>query len=68
MIDMAGVKSTRKLGYTLKGMLNLENMTISEVTEEEEIVHDLEAILEQFNDKEVSVSIAMTDKLERGVE
>ena len=65
---MAGVKSTRKLGYTFKGYMNVSDMTITEVTEEEEVVHDLEEYLQSFDEKEVSFSIAMTDKLERGVQ
>jgi predicted site-specific integrase-resolvase len=65
---MAGVKSTKSLGYNLKGWLNVELMHVTEVTDEEEVVHDLASVLQQFDGKEVSISIKMTDKLESGAE
>lgn len=61
---MSKVKSTKSLGYSLKGILDLEAMTITEILEEEEVVHDIQPILEQFNDKEVSLSVKMVDKLD----
>lgn len=57
-------KSTKTLGYALKGILNLEDMTVTEILDEgEEVVHDLSDIMGQFNDKEVAISISMKDKL-----
>lgn len=61
---MSKVKSTKSLGYSLKGILDLENMTVTEILEEEEVVHDLKPILESFHDKEVALAIKMTDKLD----
>ncbi|ALA47832.1 YonK family protein [Brevibacillus laterosporus] len=60
---MSKVKSTKSLGYSLKGILDLEAMTITEILEDEEVVHDIKPILESFHDKEVSLAIKMTDKL-----
>lgn len=60
---MSKIKSTKSLGYSLKGYLELDDMKVVEITEEEEVAHDLQEILEQFKGKEVSISIKMTDKL-----
>jgi hypothetical protein len=60
---MSKVKSKKSLGYSLQGVLDLEAMTVTEILEDEEVVHELRPILEQFHDKEVSLSIKMTDKL-----
>ncbi|MCR8994638.1 YonK family protein [Brevibacillus laterosporus] len=61
---MSKVKSTKSLGYSLKGILDLEAMTITEMLEDEEVVHDIKPILKAFHDKEVSLAIKMTDKLD----
>lgn len=65
---MAGVKSTKTLGYALKGFLNKEDMNIVEVTDEGEIVHDLDELFQFFDGKEVALAVSMKDKLENGVE
>jgi YonK protein len=65
---MAGIKSTRTLGYSLKGILDLEMMTITEVSEEEEVVHDLKEKIEKFDGQEITISISNKVKLEDGVE
>jgi predicted site-specific integrase-resolvase len=60
-------KSTKTLGYALKGFLNLQDMKVVELLDAEtgdEVVHDLNDIMQQFDDKEVSISISMKDKLE----
>lgn len=62
------VKSTKTLGYSLKGILDLENMTITEISEEEEVVHDLQEKLEQFDGQEISIAFNLKVKLEDGVE
>ena len=62
------VKSTKTLGYSLKGILDLENMTVTEVSEEEEVVHDLEEMLQQFDGQEISIAFNYKVKLEDGVE
>lgn len=58
-----GIKSTRSLSYSLKGILDLENMQITEVSEDEEVVHDLDDIVRQFDGKEVTFAIKETSKL-----
>lgn len=60
-------KSTRTLGYNFKGILDLEAMTITEVSEEEEIVHDLSEKLQQFDDQEITISFNNKVKLEGGI-
>ena len=65
---MAGVKSTKTLGYAIKGILDKENMNVIEVTDESEVFHDLDELLDLFEGKEISLSISMKDKLENGVE
>lgn len=65
---MAGVKSTRTLGYSLKGILDLEMLTITEVSEEEEVVHDLKGMMEKFDGQEITISFNNKVKLEDGVE
>lgn len=62
------VKSTKTLGYALKGIFNKENMTITELDDEDVIVHDLDAYLEKFHDQEISISFNNKVKLENGVE
>jgi hypothetical protein len=60
-------KSTKTLGYALKGVLVLGDMKVVEILDAEtgeEVVHDLNDIMMQFDDKEVSISISMKDKLE----
>lgn len=62
------VKSTKTLAYALKGTLDKENMNITETSEEDVVVHDLEELLAYFDGKEIAFSISMKDKLENGVE
>lgn len=60
-------KSTRTLSHAVKGYLNLEDMKVVEVLDAEtgdEIVHDLAAILAEYDDKEMSITVSMKDKLE----
>lgn len=60
-------KSTRTLSHAVKGYLNLEDMKVTEVLDAEtgdEVVHDLAAILAEYDDKEMSITISMKDKLE----
>lgn len=57
-------KSTKTLGYGLKGILNLEDMTVKEILDEgEEVVHDLNEIMSQFDNKDITILISMKDKL-----
>jgi hypothetical protein len=65
---MAGVKSTKSLGYSLKGYFDAENMKVIEYTDDDEVVHDLESVLKQFDKKDVAISIKTTHKLENGAE
>lgn len=65
---MAGVKSTKSLAYSIKGILDKGLLNIVEVTDEEEVTHDLESLFEQFHGQEVTLSIKTTYKLEDGVE
>lgn len=62
------IKSTKTLGYSLKGILDLDNMTITEISEEEEVVHDLAEMLSQFNDSEITIAFNHKIKLQDGVE
>lgn len=62
------IKSTKTLGYSLKGILDLEAMTITEVDEESEVVHDLAEMLNQFNQSEITIAFNHKVKLEDGVE
>lgn len=62
------VKSTRTLGYNLKGNLDSEMLTLEEVSDEETVVHDLKEILDRFHGQEVSLSVNNKVKLEDGVE
>ncbi|WP_090739305.1 YonK family protein [Paenibacillus sp. Mc5Re-14] len=60
-------KSTRTLSHAVKGYLNLEDMKVVEVLDAEtgdEVVHDLAAILAEYDDKEMSITVSMKDKLE----
>lgn len=60
-------KSTRTLSHSVKGYLNLEDMKVTEVLDAEtgdEVVHDLAAILAEYDDKEMSITVSMKDKLE----
>jgi len=62
------IKSTKTLGYNLTGVLDFQNMTISEVTEEEEIVHDLEELLKHFDGQEIKMAFSHKIKLDEGVQ
>lgn len=62
------VKSTKTLGYSLKGILNKELLTITEADEEMEVVHDLEELLTMFDGSEVTFAINNKVKLDNGVE
>ncbi len=62
------IKSTRTLGYNLKGILDIEMLTITEYDEEQEIVHDLREKLGQFDGQEIGISFNNKVKLEDGVE
>lgn len=62
------VKSTKTTGYSLKGILDLEMMTITEISEEDQVVHDLGSMLEQFDENEITISFNQKVKLEDGVE
>jgi hypothetical protein len=43
-------------------------MTITEISEEEEVVHDLKGKMEQFDGQEITISFNNKVKLEDGVE
>ena len=65
---MAGksTKSTRSLGYNVKGTLDLDNMELVEVIDAdtgEVMVHDLNEILAEFDGKELTVAISEKSKL-----
>lgn len=62
------VKSTRTLGYNLKGVLDLDLMTITEPSEEDVIVHDLKDLLRKVDGQEISLAFNNKVKLENGVE
>lgn len=60
-------KSTMTLSYSFKGDFDLGDMKIRELLDAdsgEEVVHDLNDFLSQFDGKEVTLSISMKDKLE----
>lgn len=58
-------KSTKTLGYSLKGDLKFKDMVIVEYLDnEEEVVHDLNDIFLEFDNKEVTLSINYKDKLD----
>jgi hypothetical protein len=66
---MAGVKSTKSLGYSLKGYFEAESLKVIEYTDDGgEVVHDLASVFKQFDKKDVSISIKTTHKLENGAE
>ena len=62
------VKSTRTLGYNLKGTLDFKNLTLTEVNDEDVVVHDLEELLGKFDDQEITLAFNNKVKLEHGVE
>lgn len=62
------VKSTRTLGYNLKGILDFKNLTLTEVNDEDVVVHDLEELLGKFDDQEITLAFNNKVKLEHGVE
>lgn len=62
------VKSTRTLGYNLKGVLDFKNLTLTELNDEDIVVHDLEELLGKFDDQEITLAFNNKVKLEHGVE
>ena len=58
-------KSKRDLSYRLVGELDLAGQTITEYDKDGEIVaeHDLTAIIEQFDGKEVTFAIKESSEL-----
>lgn len=62
------VKSTRTLGYNLKGILDFKNLTLTETNDEDIVVHDLEELLGKFDDQEITLAFNNKVKLEHGVE
>lgn len=62
------VKSTKTLGYNLTGILDKENRTIVEISDDEEVVHYLDDLLEPFDGEEIKMSFSQKVKLEDGVE
>lgn len=62
------VKSTRTLGYNLKGTLDLNAMTITEIDDEDIIVHDLTELLGRLDGQEITMAFNNKVKLERGVD
>lgn len=57
-------KSTVSITHSIKGFLNLEDMKVVEVLDNEEVVHDLNKILSEYDGKEVSMSTSTKVKLE----
>lgn len=58
-------KSKRNLGYNLVGLFDKNTMIVTEYDKNGEIVgeHNLEDILEQFNGREITISVKETSEL-----
>lgn len=56
-------KSTKSVTYNVKGVLDLENGTVTEISKEEEVVYDFTEILAQFDGKEIAMSIKETSEI-----
>lgn len=48
---------------SLKGLLSLEEMTVTEVVKEEEYTYNFADIIREFNDKNVSITIKEEDPI-----
>lgn len=57
-------KSKENLGYSISGLLDLENMNVIEETDDRDYTYDLESIFGRFNGCEVTITIKKTDQLE----
>lgn len=48
---------------SLKGELNLDNVEITEITKEGEFVYDFKQILQEFDGKQISISLKEENEL-----
>lgn len=56
--------SKKTVSYSIKGFLDNQNGIITEVTKDDEIPVNLNAILDEFDGQEISITIGQKSELE----
>lgn len=58
-------RSNRQSRHSVSGVLDLENMKVVEhLDDDEQVSHDLQDILTEYDGKEVAITVSMKEKLE----
>lgn len=56
--------SKKTLAYSITGVLDFDEMTITETTKDDIFVYDFRSILEQFHNKNISLTLKKVEDLE----